>query len=167
MPKASPRAETAFVGPRKGHCSFGEACAFKHDPNKKGKSKGRPRSPFPTASPHRNSNGDGKGSDDGSVKGTPTLTGKSPSGNANRLLCTSFTKETAIGEIHVIIGMFPTAQNSKLQVGCRIGDKCACKHTAKPADEKNVQHRLQFTFFHRMMNDRRNYGKFSRMRRPE
>ena len=28
----------------KGHCSFGEACAFKHDPSKKGNGKARPRS---------------------------------------------------------------------------------------------------------------------------
>ena len=37
----------------KGQCWFGDSCAFKHEPNKKGKGKGRP---------HRNSKGDRKGS---------------------------------------------------------------------------------------------------------
>ena len=69
-------------------CSFGDSCAFKHDPNKKGKRKGRPPSPSPTSSLHRNSKGDGKGSDDGSASGIPKLTGKSPSGEANRQPCT-------------------------------------------------------------------------------
>ena len=53
-----------------GHYSLGEACAFKHDPNKKAKGKGRPRSLSPTGSPHQNSRGNGKGSDDGSAKET-------------------------------------------------------------------------------------------------
>ena len=48
-----------------GQCSFGDSCAFKHEPNKKGKGKGRPRSPSPTGSLHRNSKGDGKGGVDG------------------------------------------------------------------------------------------------------
>ena len=52
------------------------------------KSKGRPRSPSPTGSLHRNSTGEGKGSTDGSAKGTPKFNGKSPSGKANRLPCT-------------------------------------------------------------------------------
>ena len=64
----------------RGQCSFGDSCALTHEPNKKGKGKGRLRSPSPTGSPHRTSNGDGKGSDDGGLKGTQKLAGKSPSG---------------------------------------------------------------------------------------
>ena len=63
----------------KGQCSCAEACAFKHDPNKKGEGKGRPRSLSPTGQPHRNSKRDGKCSDHGSAEGTPKFTGKSPS----------------------------------------------------------------------------------------
>ena len=37
---------------------------------------------------------DGNGSDDGSAKGTSKLTGKSPSGKANRLPCTNYKKES-------------------------------------------------------------------------
>ena len=73
----------------KGQFSLGEACASKHDPNKKGKGMGRPRSPSPTGSPHRNPESDGKGSDDGRAKGTPTFISKSPSGKANRQPCTN------------------------------------------------------------------------------
>ena len=69
----------------KGLCSFGEACAFKHYPNKKVKGKGQPRSLSPTGSPHRNSKGDGKGDDDdgkgdddGGAKGTHKFIGKCP-----------------------------------------------------------------------------------------
>ena len=40
--------------------------------------KGRPRSPSPTGSPHPNSKGDGKGSDNESAEGTPKFTGESP-----------------------------------------------------------------------------------------
>ena len=71
--------------------------AFKHDPNKKCKGQGRPRAYSPTSSPHRNSKSVGRGSDDGGAKGTPQLTGKSPSGKANRLLCTNVKKEVAKG----------------------------------------------------------------------
>ena len=44
-------------------------------------------------------------------------------------------KEVAKGEIHVIIGMFPIVQKIKASAGCRFGDKCANKHTAKHDDE--------------------------------
>ena len=68
---------------------IGRSIRIKHAPNKKGKGKGRPRSPSPTGSPHRNSESDGKGSDDGRAKGAPTFISKSPSGKANRLPCTN------------------------------------------------------------------------------
>ena len=57
----------------KGQCSFEGACAFKHDPNKKGKGKVRSCSLPPKGSPHRNPTGNGKGSDHGSAQGTPTV----------------------------------------------------------------------------------------------
>ena len=76
----------------KRQCSFGEISAHSNMNQKKGKGKGRSRSRSPTGSPHRNSKGDGKGSDDGSAEGTPNFIGKSPSGKANTLLCTNFKK---------------------------------------------------------------------------
>ena len=42
--------------------------------------------------PHQKSKGDGKSSDDGSAKGTPTITGKSSPKKANRPPCTNFKK---------------------------------------------------------------------------
>ena len=46
----------------------------------------RHRSLSPTSSPHRNSKGDGKGSDDGGAICTPKFAGGSPSSKATRLL---------------------------------------------------------------------------------
>ena len=71
-----------------GQCAFGEACVFKHDPNKKGRGKG-PRSPSPTGSPHRNSE---KVAMTKVLKAYQKLTGESPSGKANRLPCTNLKK---------------------------------------------------------------------------
>ena len=76
----------------KNQYSFGEACAFKHAPKKKGKGKGRPRSLVQTGSPHRSSKGDGKGSVDESAEDIPTSTVQSLSGKANKLSCTNFKK---------------------------------------------------------------------------
>ena len=108
----------------KGHCSFGEACAFKRDPKKKGKREGRLRSPSPTGSPHGNSKGDGKGIDDGGATGTPKFTGKSQSGAANRLFCTNLKR----GEIHVITGassrMYNIPSSRRMQIGRQV-----CKQT--------------------------------------
>ena len=60
----------------KGQRSFGDSRAFKHEPNKTGKGMGRPRSPFPTGSPHRSQKSDGKSTDDGGAQGTPNFTGQ-------------------------------------------------------------------------------------------
>ena len=93
----------------KGQCSDGEACAFKHDPNKKGKGKGRPRSPSSTGSPHRNLIGDGKGSDDESA----IRVVKFRQGWQRDYLGQNSKQEVAKGEIHVIVGMFPNVQKFK------------------------------------------------------
>ena len=115
------------------------------------------------AQPHRNSKGDGKGGADGGAEGSiPKLTGKSPSGKANRLLCTNSTKKVAKGDIHVVIGMFANVQNSKLQVDA---DSETSVHTNSLQNllwKRTIQHRSRFTF-HRMMNDRCNYRKVSWM----
>ena len=68
-------------------------------------------------------------------------------------------KEVAKGEIHVILGMLPNVQNSKLQVDAD-SETSVHTNTTQHADEKTISHRLRFTF-HRMMNDRSNYGNFS------
>ena len=99
----------------KGQCSLGVSCAFKHDPNKKGKGKGRPRSPSRTGSPHRNMKGDGKCSDDGNAKGIPKLTGQSPSAKLNRLPCMNFKTGSCQKGICVIIIIFLNVQDSNLK----------------------------------------------------
>ena len=67
--KSNPEKGDCIGWTTKGQRSYGEACAFKHDPTKKDKGKER-RSLSPTGSPHRKSKGDGKGRDDGNAKGT-------------------------------------------------------------------------------------------------
>ena len=90
--KTALREEICMCWATKGQCSFADSSAFKHEPNKKGNGKGRPRSPSSTRSPHRNSKSDGKGGDDGKAKSTPKLTGKRPSGKANRPPCFHFKR---------------------------------------------------------------------------
>ena len=90
----------------RGQCSFGDSCALTHEPNKRGRGKGRFRSPSPTGSPHRTSNGDGKGSDDGGLKGTQKFAGKSPSGKRTDHLEKTSSEEVVRRIIHVIIGTF-------------------------------------------------------------
>ena len=142
--------------------SFGEACAIKHDPNKKSKKKSRRRSPSSTVSPHRTSRNDGKNIDDGSSTNTQWLPGKNPSRKAHRLPCTNFNKKKLLKkkEIHVIIGKFPNVQNSKTPSWCRFGHKSEHTNT-----NKKKQHQLLITH-RRMKNDRCKYGNFSRMIRP-
>ena len=94
----------------------------------------------------------------------PKLTGKSPSGKANRLLCTNSTKKVAKGDLDVVIGMFPNVQNSKLPVDA---DSETSVHTNSLQNllwKRTIQHRSRVAF-HRMMNDRCNYGKVSWMTR--
>ena len=138
---------------RKDQCSFGEACAFKHDPNKKGKGKGRPRSPSPSGSPHRNSKGDGQGSDDARDRGTVKLTDKSLSGKANRPPCTNFMKGSCQKEIHVIVDIVPKEQNSKLQVVADWETSVHANTQQHVLMQRNFQHRFFFTFL-LWMNDR-------------
>ena len=114
-----------------GQCSFGEACAFKHDPNQKGKGKERPRSPSPTGY----SEGDGKGSDDRGAKDTAKLTGKSLSVKANRLLWTKLKTGSCQMSDSCSCWHVPESAKFKAPGGCKFGGKCAHKHTAKPADE--------------------------------
>ena len=88
MTKTTPRVETASVEPQKANVHVEKDAHSSMTRTRKG----RPRSPSPTSSPHRNSKGDGKGSDDGRAKNTPTFIGKSPSGKANKLPCTNTKK---------------------------------------------------------------------------
>ena len=71
MPKTTPKGRDGTCWFTNGQCSFEDSCAFTHEPNKKVKGKGRPRSLYPTGSPHRNSKGGGKGNDDVGAQGTP------------------------------------------------------------------------------------------------
>ena len=114
-----------------GQCSFGEACAFKHDPNQKGKGKERPRSPSPTGY----SEGDGKGSDDQGAKDTAKLTGKSLSVKANRLLWTKLKTGSRQMSDSCSCWHVPESAKFKAPGGCKFGGKCAHKQPAKPADE--------------------------------
>ena len=56
----------------------------------------------------------------------------------------------------------PDSTKFKAPGGGRFGDKCAYKHKAKLRMKRKYQYLLLNTF-HRMMNDRCKYGKFSRM----
>ena len=91
---------------------------FKHDPNKKGKGRRRPRAASPTSSPDRNSKGDGKGAD-GGAKGTPKLSDKSPSRIAN----VQTSRRNLPNGNSCIYWHVPT---------------CVFKHTANSADEKKI-----------------------------
>ena len=73
MPNTTPREDTAYVG-------------FKHEPNIKGKVKGRPCSLSPTGSRHQNSRGDGNFGEDRGAKDTTTFAGKIPSEKSTNLL---------------------------------------------------------------------------------
>ena len=135
MPKTIPRGDCVRWNTKKATVRLEIRAHSNMTQNKKGTRKGRLRSLSPTGSPHRSSKGDGKGSGDGSANDTPTLTGKSPPGKANRPHCINSRKEVARKDIHLIIGMFPNVQNSNLQVGCSFGDKCAYRDSSKSADE--------------------------------
>ena len=164
MPNNSGRGD-CILWNTKGQCSFGDSCAFKHDPKKKGKGKERPRSPSPTGPPHRNSIGDGKGSDDGFVTDTPKFTGKSPWGKANRPLCTNFKKGSCQKGNSCNYCHVPECTTFETPGGCKLSDKCVFKHTAKSSDEKKNQQLLPSTS-QQSMNVRCNYERFSRMTRP-
>ena len=140
---------------KKGHCPDGEACAFKHDPNKKGK--GRDDLVHLLRQVRcTETRKDGKGSDDGSA----IRVVKVSQGEQTDYLVRTSKQEVAKGEIHVISGIFPNLQNSSLQVDA---DSESSVHTNTQLHlrmKRSIQHLLQFTF-HRMMNDR-----CSRMTRP-
>ena len=156
--KTTPREETASVGSRRGQGSWGEACAFKHDPNKKGKGKGR------LGSPHRNSEGGWKGSDDGSAEGAPTFTGKKSvrEKRTANFVQTSW-KEVAQRWNSCIFWHVPEWTQFKAPGECRFGSLPT--NTQQNLLLKRIQHRLVFTF-HQMMNNRCKNGKISRMTRP-
>ena len=135
--------------------TFGESCLFKHDPNKK--YKGSDDLVHLLRQVHQNSKGDGQGGADGGTKGTPQFTRKRPSGKANRLPCTSVKKASCPRRKSCNYWHVPECAKFKAPFGCSFGDKSAYQHTAKP---------LLLLAFHRMMNDRCKYGKFSRMTKP-
>ena len=165
--KPIPRDETASVGSQKGHCSCGEGYAFKHDTNKKCKGKGRPRSLFRTGSPHWKSKGEGKGSDHGSGRDThQNLLVKVRQGTRTNHLVQTSRKEIARGDFHAIIGMCPSVQNFQFQVDADSETSLHANTQLNLLMKRTIQHLLRFTF-HRMVNDRCNFGKFSRMTRPQ
>ena len=85
------------------------------------------------------------------LKAHQNLLGKVRQGKRTDFVVQTLRKEVAKGEIHVGFGVFSNVQNSMLQVDA-------------DSDEQ-IQHQLHFTF-HRMMDDRYNDGKSSRMTRP-
>ena len=126
MPTNSSKRETILVGPRKAtkigvHSSMNRT---------RGKGKGRLRSPSPTGSPHRNSKGDGRGSDDGQARGSPKFVGKSHWVNFRKGSC---QKGNSCNYGHV-----PECAKFKSPAGCKCGGKCVYQHTAESADEKNI-----------------------------
>ena len=97
---------------------------------RKSKGKGWLRSPSPTASPHRNSKGDGKGNDDGGAKGTQSLNGKSLSVRANRLLCRIFKRENCQKGNPCNYWHVPERAKFKSPAGCKHSDMCWWKKSA-------------------------------------
>ena len=95
-------------------------------PSMKRTRKGRPRSPYPTGSPHRNSKVYGKGGDDGGAKGTPKLTGKCSSGTANTPPCMSFNNGAKF----------------KTPARCNFGDKCVRNSSFRPFSKENQKTRF-------------------------
>ena len=94
-------------------------------------------------------------------KCTPKFTGKSRSGKASRLLRISFKKGSCQKEEFRYL--LSRSRMCKIQITSRIQIRrqvCAQTHM-----KREIQQLLQFTL-HRMMNGRCNYGKFSRMPRP-
>ena len=83
--------------------------------NKTGKGRRRLRSPSPTSSPHRNSKGDKKGSDDGNAKRHHNLPAQVRQGKRTDYLASISRRESVEREIHVIAGIFSNVQSSKLQ----------------------------------------------------
>ena len=99
------------------------------------------------------------------LKAHQNLLVKVRQGKRTDYLVQASRKEVAKREIHVIIGMWPSVHNSELRVNA---DSETSVHTNTQQHmlmQRKIQHQLQFTF-HRMMNDRCNYEKFSRMTRP-
>ena len=112
---------------------------------------------------HRNSKGDGKGGDDVSAESTPKLTVNSPSRKGEHTTVYKLQeRKSPETEIHVIIGMFPMCakkKKNKAYGDANFGDKCAYKHTAKPADERK---NLASIAIHIPSNDERQMQWFSK-----
>ena len=134
----------------KGQCPFVDACAFNHEPNKKGNCKGRLRSPPPTGSLHRTSKCHGKGSGDGNAERHQNLLLTVRQGKQTHHFVNKSRKEVARRQIHVIISMFPNVQNSNLQVDAN-SKTSVHTNTQLILLRNGKQHLLQFAF-HRMMN---------------
>ena len=97
----------------------------KHDLNKKGRGKGRPRSPTPTGPPHRNS----KGGDDWDVlKIYRKFLVKVRQGKQTDNAVQTSRKESVQRRIHVMIGMFLNGQFSNLPVDADSETMCTQTH---------------------------------------
>ena len=75
------------------------------------------------------------------LKAHQVFTGKSPSGKANRPLCTNCQ-----GTIHVILGMFPNVHNSKRQLDA---DSETSVHTNTQQNllvERKIRHPIAIHF---------------------
>ena len=165
IPKTIPR-EECIRWIATSQCPFGEASAFEHDLDQKGKGKERLRSLSPTISPRRNSQLDAKSGDDGCMKETQKLTGSSPSGKANKQLCTNSKKSCCqIGNSRNYLHVRDCTK-IKAPSRCRFRDKCAYKHTRKPAAEKQNSASIAI---HIPSNDERQMQirRISRMTNPK
>ena len=144
MPQTTPREDcTRWI--TKGRCSFGGMRILARPEHVN--SQVRNNLVHSLQRIHRNEirKGDWKGSDGGGAKAHQNLLVNVRQGKQTDDLVKTQRNDVARREIHVIISTFPNVQNSNLKA--------------------NAIRRLQITC-HRMMNDRRNYGKLSRMTRP-
>ena len=126
--------ESASVGSQK--AMFIWHALLKHDQNKKGKGRGRLRSLSPTHSLHQNSKCDGKGSDDRRAEGTQRVAGKKQSGKRRDDLVQAAKTRSCQRRNSCNYWHVPERTKFKAPGGCKFGDKCAYKRTAKLADEK-------------------------------
>ena len=114
--------ETAYVGSRKAsiHMETGAHASMNH--TRRAKERNDLVSPFPTSFPHRISQGDGKGTDDGGANGAPKLGGESPSGTANRPPCRNFKRGSCQKGNSCNFSHVPACAKFKTPACCKFGN---------------------------------------------
>ena len=135
MPKTIPNEETASIASRKANGHLEKHAHSSMTRTRKAMERDGLRSPSSTGSPLRNSQGDGKGGDDGSAQGTRTTLLVTVS-QEKRTNCLAQASRKEVAKRNCNYWHVPECTKVRAPGGCRLGDMCAYKHTAKPADEQ-------------------------------